>query len=187
MSSSVYNNAHNSNHLIRHIGSNGTIGKNFELWGFEITELKSSNAGKTKGNRFDSLELTSSKHQEFTVHLVSCLSRLLFGTWSLVKFKLFIRHGFFYRWSTVVIRILGGRRSLEAQLSFSKEIPLTIPVSVQFSLTQTLLGENNTNLSKWLSAHQHFYLSHLLQLMALDKCHQRNDLSKTPYKTDHLK
>ena len=32
--------------------SHGTIGKNFDLWDFEITELKSSN-GKGKGSRFD--------------------------------------------------------------------------------------------------------------------------------------
>ena len=40
-------------HPIRHKRSHGRIiGKNFEEWGFEITELRSSN-GKTTGNRFD--------------------------------------------------------------------------------------------------------------------------------------
>ena len=45
-------------------------------------------------------------------------------------------------------------------MKFAYRMNMTIPVSIRFSLTQTSLRESNTNLSKWLSAHQHFSLSH---------------------------
>ena len=91
--------------------------KNFEKWGFEITEFRSSN-GKTTGNRFD-FEIAGLLRLNLVRNIegplcseIPCLVALrvarCLGTWSC---------------------FCAYRRTV------------TVPVSVRFSLTQTLQGE----------------------------------------------
>ena len=98
--------------------SNGRISwNNFEEWGFEITELRSSN-GKTTGNRFDfeiAVRLRLNQVRNIEGRLCSEIPCLV---------------------APRVARCLGTWSCFCAY-----RMTVTVPVSVRFSLTQTLQGE----------------------------------------------
>ena len=98
--------------------SHGRIsGKNFEWWGFEITELRSSN-GKTTGNRFD-FKIAGL----LRLNLVRNIEGLLCSEIPcLVAPRVAHCLG---RWSCFC----------------AYRMTVTVPVSVRFSITQTLQGE----------------------------------------------